>query len=212
MSDQLPLVEGTQRRDLSAWFTPAPLAQRIAEWSLAPLQVYQTVLEPSAGIGALALAIRAASRRVAIDSPMCVDIDPENCVRLRAHGFTTLCADFLELQPEGFGDPDVCELPRFDLAVMNPPFEGGQTERHIMHALKFADRVVCHCPLTTLEGKARRENLWSKVQLHRLAICSSRPKYGAGSGATAMCTIDVTLCRHPNMPDWAHDVKVEFWP
>lgn len=209
MSDQLTLAAGTQNRALSQWFTPAALARQIVEWALAPRSTYQTVIEPSAGIGNLALAIRTASRPVAIGSPMCIDIDPENCVRLRAHGFVALCADFLELQPEGFDDEDACELQRFDLAIMNPPFECGQTERHIMHALKFADRVVCHCPLTTLAGKARRESMWSNVQLHRLAICSSRPKYGAEGGKTDMCTIDVTLLDHRGRRD---ATDVEWWP
>jgi predicted RNA methylase len=200
---QLPLIAGEQRRrDLSAWFTPPELARRIVDWALAPLAVYQTVLEPSAGIGALALAIRASERRVAIGSPTCFEIDPENCVRLRAHGFETTCGDFLAMEPY----PD----EPYDIAIMNPPFEGGQTERHIMHALKFADRVVCHCPLTTLAGSKRREGLWNKVHLHRLAICSSRPKYGAEGGLTDMCTIDVTM-RTSSTPVLA-ETEVSWWP
>lgn len=202
MSDQLPLVEGTQNKALSQWFTPRETAARI-------VQMAQTwpdggnagrknmrVLEPSAGIGRLALELAAEGHQVT-----CVDIDPENCVRLRRHAFDTVCRDFLQLTP--------LDLPHFDVAVMNPPFEGGQTEKHIMHALKFADRVVCHCPLTTLAGKARREGLWSEVQLRRLAICSTRPKYGAAGGKTDMCTIDVTL-RDPRESRDATDI--EWWP
>ena len=197
---QLTLTQGTQNKALSQWFTPRETAARIVEWSLNPLASYQAVLEPSAGNGALALAIRAYERRVAIGSPMCVDIDEENCARLRAHGFETICADFLQLT----------DLRRFDVAIMNPPFEGGQTERHILHALKFCDRVVCHCPLTTLAGNARRVGLWSKVRLSRLAICSTRPKYGDKGGATDMCTVDVfPIERNPSHPAGC---SVEWWP
>jgi predicted RNA methylase len=198
MSDQIPLIEGTQRNvALSMWFTPPDLAKRIAEWAVAPLGdpmfVASTVraLEPSAGSGALAIPLRERVKYV-----VCVDVDAGNVRALRAKGFDARCEDFLEIEPH--------PGRAFDLVVMNPPFEGGQTEQHIMHALKFADRVVCHCPLTTLAGKARRENMWSKVQLHRLAICSSRPKYGAEGGKTDMCTIDVTL---------GEPIEgVEWWP
>lgn len=205
MSDQLPLVEGTQKRELSQWFTPAELALRIVDWALQPYAspVWAAgirVLEPSAGNGALARVLR--SKQRVDDDITCIELDPENVADLKRQGFRDVYeGDFLDFDPKYGGG--------YTLAVMNPPFEGGQTERHIMHALKFADRVVCHCPLTTLEGKARRENLWSKVHLHRLAICSSRPKYGAGSGATAMCTIDVTL-RDPRESRDATDI--DWWP
>jgi predicted RNA methylase len=190
-------VQDTSR---SQWYTPRDTAARIVEWSLAPLATYSTVLEPSAGDGALALAIRNSARPVAIGSPVCVDIDAQNCERLLFNKFETFCADFLEWSP-----PE-----HFDIAIMNPPFEGGQTERHILHALQLADRVVCHCPVTTLAGKARREGLWSQVLLKRLAICSTRPKYGARSGATDMCTIEVV--KHDRDPIDPMPCTVEFWP
>ncbi len=95
-------------------------------------------------------------------------------------------------------------------------FEGGQTEQHVMHALKLATRVVCHCPLTTLAGQDRGDRLWSKVHLHRLAICSTRPRYGSinpgdekWGGKTDMCTIDVTMLDAREKRD---ATDVEWWP
>jgi predicted RNA methylase len=190
---------GAQRKDLSAWFTPHDLAERIVTWALEPFVVPDPidVLEPSAGRGAL---VKPLLRRGC--DVTAIDIDPDNVSTLEALGCKVLVGDFLEMHAVG----------PFALAIMNPPFEGGAAEAHIMHALTRADRVVAHVPLTTLEGKARRESLWSRVELHRLAICSSRPRYGAKGGATAMCTIDVTLASDARRHHWAHDVRMEFWP
>lgn len=200
MTELLPGMEGEKRKpELSQWFTPPDLAQRIVTWALAPWyeqsRRWLRVLEPSAGRGALAIPLSKLVSEV-----LCYEIDPQNAEWLTSR-VTTICCDFLAM-PEGI---DV----KYDMAVMNPPFEGGQTEKHIMHALKFADRVVCHCPLTTLAGQARGENLWSKVHLHRLAICSSRPSYGGKGGATDMCTVDVTLLDHREKRD---ATDVEWWP
>jgi predicted RNA methylase len=172
----------------SQWFTPPELAGRIVSWAL--LQWAPFVLEPSAGDGALVKPLLNHGCSV-----LPIDIDPANCAKLTALGTVPGCGNFLEMTP----------YRRFDLAVMNPPFENGATEAHILHALKFCDRVVCHCPLTTLEGIKRKAALWDKVQLHRMVIHSARPKYGPKGGATAMCTIDVTL-GHTGAP-----TSVEWW-
>jgi len=205
MSDQLSLAAGTQNKALSQWFTPRETAERIVRWAEPTRRLDRSawkILEPSAGRGALIRALLDEYTTGPVPTIEALDIDAGNvdAIEDSFSKFYVLAhqADFLSWE----------STTRFDVAIMNPPFEGGQTERHIMHALKFSDRVVCHCPLTTLEGKARRENLWSKVHLHRLAICSSRPKYGAGSGATAMCTIDVTL-HDPRVEAYT---AVEWWP
>ena len=206
MTEQLPGMEN-EKRDvaLSQWFTPPELATRIVEWALAPVDAFEAAttyraLEPSAGRGALAIPLRERVRRV-----NCCDIDAQHIEYLINKGFGSWRRDFLELPPSPF-----------DIVVMNPPFESGAAEAHVLHALKFAPRVVAHVPLTTLEGKKRREGLWSEAYLKRLAICSSRPKYGEKAGATAMCTIDVV--RRPEGKQ-AMDgrvacsgVDVEFWP
>jgi predicted RNA methylase len=198
---------GTQRRELSQFFTPADLAERIVEWALHPygelLARRLEVLEPSAGRGALVKPLLA--RGIQVNA---FDIDPDNVralCRLEGDGLEAQVQNFLEIELHEDG-------VQYDLAVMNPPFENGQAEAHILHALNWAERVVAHVPLTTFEGQARRKEFWSQVRLHRLAVCASRAKYGSKSGATAMCTIDVTS----NGPavgvcEW-RDVTVEVWP
>lgn len=190
---------GAQKRELSQFFTPDDLAERIVEWGMqagADEWRPQYILEPSAGRGALVRPMLKLQANV-----FAVELDPDNVEALKRLTSNVIQADFL-----------ACDfLPdTYDIAIMNPPFENGQAERHIMHALKSCERVIAHVPLTTLEGKARRESLWSKVRLDRLAVCASRPKYGAKGGATAMCTIDVS--KNVLFDCSWDDVTVEVWP
>jgi hypothetical protein len=187
---------------LSQWYTSPELAERIVEWALRPWLVNKQelrVLEPSAGRGALAVQLRDRVRNVT-----CVEIDRDNALQLFRHGLDVYEENFLDLEPD----------TPFDLAVMNPPFEGGQTERHVLHALKFAPRVVCHCPLTTLAGQDRCKGLWSQAYLKRLVIHASRPKYSGSleGGKTDMCTIDVV--RRPELHPLrvaSGGVEIEWW-
>lgn len=207
----LPGVDAAPRdASKSQWYTPPELAERIVAWALHPAPV-KSVLEPSCGDGALLAAI------VNYCGPWLervegIDIDASNIARCRNrfrkwmdYGDLVLsCDDFLTTEPfEG----TAFEGTEYDLAIMNPPFKGGQTEAHILHALKWADRVVCHCPLTTLGGKARKASLWSRVSLTRMVIHSTRPKYGNGkAGATAMCTVEVV----PELQDGTR-TAIEWW-
>lgn len=83
----------------------------------------QTVLEPSAGDGAIADAARQYGARVT-----CVENDPASVLVLMGNGHEVLGVDFLALTHDGFN---------FDMVVMNPPFTKGQDAAHITHALKF---------------------------------------------------------------------------
>lgn len=179
----------------SQWYLDHALAERIAVWAQSnwPYPKRLCVLEPSAGRGALAMPLRALFGEV-----VCCDIDSQNAEYLKRCGFEVHEGDFLKWWPDR----------RFDLAVANPPFEGGQTEEHILHALKHCDRVVCHCPLTTLAGQERRAGLWSQVSLTRMVIHSSRPKYSGSKtgGQTDMMTIEVV----PELQDGVR-TYIEWW-
>lgn len=168
--------------ELSQWNTPPDLAQRIVDFALEPYgerAALLSVLEPSAGQGALARVIEPR-----VGSLTCIEIDPERVAHLVRRGLYVLPAqDFLKHQPER----------RYALAIANPPFENGATERHLMHALSMCYRAVFHCPLTTLAGQKRKGTVWDRVDLHRLGVCSKRWSYGADGGKTDMCTIDVSL-------------------
>lgn len=188
----------------SQWYTPPELAERIVRWALWPLNGTRDqirALEPSCGRGSLVRALIAADCEVTG-----IDLAPQNIEHCREeYPGAYICANFLKIT--GF---DV----RHHLAVLNPPFEEGQTEAHVLHALKFAPIVVCHCPLTTLAGKDRREGLWSKAYLKRLVIHSSRPKYSGSrtGGMTDMCTIYVVRrFEEPRSVVAATGLDVEWW-
>ncbi|WP_431928736.1 DUF3560 domain-containing protein [Nonomuraea jabiensis] len=112
-------------RDSEAFFSPPVVVERVMEE--AELERGMTVLEPSAGNGALAKAAAAEGCEV-----HCVERYPKLSARLLdvpgIVGLTT--GDFLEVQPDQYP-------MRFDRVVMNPPFSKGQDIQHVTHALRF---------------------------------------------------------------------------
>lgn len=109
-----------EKKDRQAFYTPPELAARVAE--IADVEG-RTVLEPSAGKGALAIACRdAGALRVG-----CYDIDAPSVHALEALGFSAVCTDFLTCTP----------VHKYERVVMNPPFTRNQDVRHVRHALKF---------------------------------------------------------------------------
>lgn len=197
----LPEVKAEPRdTSLSAWFTPPKLARQIADWvCLGQDTSSWSLLEPSAGDGAL---LRAFERYVPRELMWAVDIDERNVQALLGQSFRAERGDFLEIAP----------VDVFDIVVMNPPYEKSQTELHIQHALRFAPRVVAVVPLTTLEGSARRETLWRHVELTRMAVCSTRPKFGTKAGQTAIAVVDLKRLDTPKPEPLAADgVRIEWW-
>jgi hypothetical protein len=113
--------------------TPSHLVTSVMEAPLFDtIQNGDSVLEPSAGFGALAegMCTRLAHRQVQID---CCEILPINQQVLRSKGFEIVCDDFLIYKPE----------KRYRAIVMNPPFNLA-TDRyayitHILHAWELLD-------------------------------------------------------------------------
>lgn len=84
----------------------------------------QLLLEPSAGVGAIALA---AARRGAV--VQCYEFSPVNFKALseKAELMRVVQADFLTVEPQ----------PIYDFVVMNPPFSSQRDIDHILHAYRF---------------------------------------------------------------------------
>jgi hypothetical protein len=102
-----------------------PTSEDIADALAARLAIQpgDVVLEPSAGKGALALAVRRACPDARI---VCVELVPEHQEELRAHGFEVIGGDFLALSSKGapaLGGP-------FTVICANPPFGKGRPELH----------------------------------------------------------------------------------
>lgn len=194
-------------KKLSQYYTQPQDAERIARFALEAVPDARTVLEPSAGNGALVAALLKLRPQLQITA---VDIDIDNAMQLlrRYPQLHVCCCDFLAFtMPEGF---------LFDVVVMNPPFENGSVAAHVGRALGLARHVVCHCPLTTLAGQDRRERLWSICEPQALAACSTRPKYLGDGGKTDMCTLYVTPTpfggAEPRDPSERRPITLEFWP
>ncbi|MFD5788609.1 class I SAM-dependent methyltransferase [Streptomyces sp. NPDC127037] len=106
------------------WYpTPHPLVMQMCD--LAGIYAGMTVLEPSAGAGALTAEL--ARRGGVVDS---VELDPHRAALLREQGDSrkVIGGNFLDLDPLDYESG-------FDRVVMNPPFANGLA--HIRHALGF---------------------------------------------------------------------------
>lgn len=132
--DPRPLVEGLLENghlvvERDGFFqTPLPVIERMFRLA-AP---HSRVLEPSAGMGAIAKEVR---KSAAVTQLVCVEKNPQRAEHLRRQGFETFCEDFLLWQ-----DSRV-----FDTVYMNPPFEENQDIRHIQRAyqhLKYNGDLV----------------------------------------------------------------------
>ena len=110
------------RQEFGAFFSPPSVVARIV--ALAGLKPAMLVLEPSAGLGAIARA--AVARSGIVD---CVEIQ-DRCVLTLRHalpGSRIRHGDFLALAP----------TPIYDRVLMNPPFARQDDIRHVLHALDF---------------------------------------------------------------------------
>lgn len=115
------------KSEFDAFYTPADLARRVA--ALANLRPMDTVLEPSAGDGALVRASIGDARVV-----YAIELRPSAVQQLNEsfddHPYVHVQhADFLSVAP--------VDYPTFDRVAMNPPFSRQQDIRHIMHAARF---------------------------------------------------------------------------
>lgn len=122
---------------------PEVVARMIDE---ARIREGDTVLEPSAGTGNIADAVR-------FDFPLnrlqCVEINQSLAVGLLTKGHQVAAGDFLAQNGN---------LGKFDVVLMNPPFENGADIKHIQHArgfLKPGGRLVALCA----NGPRQREAL-----------------------------------------------------
>lgn len=134
--------------------TPEGLARRALE--AAEIGDNDTVLEPSAGNGDLAAELPK-------DRTTCVEVSELRCSVLKARGFNTVHADFIEWS----WDRSV-RREFFDRVVMNPPFSEGRAVDHLVAAsqvVKPGGRIVAILP-ASMRGKEPLqgfEHVWSPV-------------------------------------------------
>lgn len=102
--------------------TPALIVARLLE--LARLESGMRVLEPSAGLGTIALPIVEIGCEV-----IACELNFKMCDTLKSYGgnLGVIPGDFLELEP----------MATYDRVVMNPPFTRGSDVKHVTHARRF---------------------------------------------------------------------------
>jgi predicted RNA methylase len=208
-------LEAAQKRALwSQWYTPPWLATLLWDWASRRDQP-ETVLEPSSGEGALILPILADPRGCAAIT--CVDIDQANVRKL-----AKLCRD--RQVPTGLAITAHCgdfrrgALPdggaMFDLCLMNPPYEDGQAEAFILHALTMARRVCGIFKASILHGQGRYETLWRHAQTTREVRLKKRPSFGKSDRGTTSPKNDyvaLEIVLRPPGDTAERMVEVESW-
>lgn len=221
------LAPRIDRANLSQWFTPIDLAKRVVEWCGLMRNIHR-VLEPSAGMGRLVMAIRDRGPTPHITAH---ELDPSWADHLRnlcypPPGFRNddrgpyrACSPSDERPPNlAVVEGDYLAAPppevRYDLCIQNPPYEGGLDGKFLEKAMAESDRVVAILRLVVLAGQERYRRVWSHVGEGRewvmpgLAILSARPDFGGQDGAKADFCV-VKLCRRELFNDAT--TSIEWW-
>ncbi len=128
-------------KDLAFYRTPRKVIDEILEAGLGRKlhdKPNPTVLEPSAGDGAIVRALLGYTPNVTA-----IEVDPDRYRQIAAlqgrnPKLTAVCANFLGIPAR----------PTFDLVVMNPPFVGTHYVAHVLHAYEFLEpRGTLYCVL-----------------------------------------------------------------
>ena len=198
MTEQLKLIdEPDYDPNLSQWFTPMPLAQKIMrEWG--ELFVGRVVLEPSAGRGDL---VRSAAMLAA--GVIAIEIDERwsaECIR-RVGAHLPIERKVSVITGDFFDHLGLAE--EADIALMNPPYENGADLRFLLAVLEAVGEAVCVLRSDALAGVGRHEKLWSKYFLRRLAILPRRPAFSGQSGAQSdFCVTYIADEPGPQSIEW----------
>jgi hypothetical protein len=169
-------------RDHGYFPTPAALADALAAF-IDP-QPGDVVLEPSAGRGALALAIR---RRCPEARVLCVEMLPDNRKALAADGFEIVGEDFLAMPVE-----------RVDAVAMNPPFAQRADVHHITRALQWL-KPGGRLAAIASAGVAYRDDALGvrfreELEAHG-ALCETNPPGSFLESGTGVETVSIYLTK-----------------
>ena len=107
------------------------------------------------------------------------------CKRLQHYGYNDIYAT--DLVDRGYGDDHFdfmnSTMPTHNI-ITNPPFKLGT--KFTIHALNLASRkVAIFNKLTFLEGKERRDKLFSRKNLRTVYVFSERVGFNGGGGMLA---------------------------
>lgn len=159
-----------------------------------------TVLDPSAGDGAILKRIREIAGKYSQPRMLAIEISPQLAAIVQSEKFDLVAHDFLEYRPER----------RIDLIAMNPPFSNG--DEHLMHAWEIANGtdIVCLLNAETI----RNPYTWRRKALAKLIEDHGSIEYlgNAFSDSRRPTDVEIAMVRLYKPRDTSLDISFDFEP
>lgn len=140
------------KKEFQFFETPPELAKRLVD--MAKIQPGESILEPSAGRGAIAKYI---NNNFSCD---CIELNTENRRHLLEYGLYVLGDDFLQCHQ------------RYDIIIANPPFTKQQDILHVSHMIDLANRIVVSVMGAGVMFRQNKKTVafWDKVKQYDCEI------------------------------------------
>lgn len=183
--DAVVLTGSYDKPDDLGWFeTPEHIARMVID--AAQIEPGMSVLEPSAGLGALARPARDAGGSV----DLCIEVHDGRAEALWGQGFPTSQRDFLVGKV----------VNRFDRIVMNPPFARQQDIDHVAHALRHLKpngRLVSIMSASVLFRSNRKTAEFRETVERYGGVFAELPDGSFRSSGTNVRAVMLTIERKP---------------
>ena len=153
------------KKEFQFFETPPELAERLVD--MAEIRPGESILEPSAGRGAIAKYI---NNDFSCD---CIELNTENRFYLLENGFYVLGDDFLQCQQ------------KYDIIIANPPFAPSQMDLlHVSYMIDLANRIVVSVMGAGVKFRQNKKTLafWDKVRQYDYEIIDLPPGTFKASG------------------------------
>lgn len=134
-----------QRKEFQFFETPENIANRMIE--LAEIREHETVLEPSAGRGAIAKYIKHCD---------CVELEESNREYLNDNGFSIVGKNFLDFNKE------------YDVIIANPPFTRQQDIDHVNHMFDLARKKIVAVMSSSVIWRTNKKTVEFRERVHAL--------------------------------------------
>ncbi|MDO9463786.1 MAG: SAM-dependent methyltransferase [bacterium] len=127
------------KKEYQFFETPDELAKKLVD--MANIQPGETVLEPSAGRGAI---VKHINKGASCD---CIELNLKDRIYLREEGYYVVGEDFLQCQQ------------RYDVIIANPPFSFQSDISHITHMIELANRCVVSIASSSVMWRTNKKSV-----------------------------------------------------
>ena len=135
------------KKEYQLFETPSGIAKQLVD--MAEIQPGESILEPSAGKGAIAKYI---NEDFSCD---CIELNPENRQYLTENGFYLVGDDFLQCSQ------------KYDVIIANPPFTKQQDIEHVTHMIELARYRVVSVMSNSIQFRTNKKTLEFRKLLDR---------------------------------------------